>query len=137
MSRSDNPDAELQKQVGLLEQSQNYWGFVHSTLEAAQSQLSAGMPEFRNITLEGYVQSIKGHTQIYKRILDGADIDDVENFILSTQDAGSNLAELLAAFSDRARQSAGPQQTSTQPGAVEPPGISPGNDSAGLPGITG
>lgn len=137
LSGHDNPDAEMQKQILVHQQTQAYWGDVFKINESMTSLMANTPPEFQPVLLESYTQGLKGLTKTYKRILDAADIDDVENFILTVNDSSSPLAQHLASFADRARQSAGPVQNAEQPGPVAQAGVTAGNGAAGPPGIAG
>lgn len=137
LSGHDNPDAEMQKQVLIGEQTEKYWGNVFKINEAITQLMANTPPEYQPVLLESYTQGLKGLTKTYKRILDAADIDDVENFILTINDSSSPLAQHLESFADRARQSAGPIPNAEQPATVGQAGVTPSNGQAGPPGIAG
>jgi hypothetical protein len=135
LSGHDNPDAEMQKQALVHAQAREYWGDVIKVNESMTQLMANTVPQFQPVLLEAYTQSLKGITKTFKRILDAADIDDVEDFILSINDNSSDLAKHVATFADRARESAGPVPNAAESGAVVPtPGTS-GNGQAGPPGI--
>ncbi len=137
LSGHDNPQAEMQKQILIHAQTQAYWGDIFKINEAMTQLIANTPPDFQPILLESYTQGLKGLTKTYKRILDAADIDDVENFILTVNDSSSPLAQHLATFADRARQSAGPVPNAQQQLPVGQAGVTPGNGQAGPPGVAG
>jgi len=136
LSRSDNPDAELQKAIQVSQLSGNYWSQILKLTEAISQTLQMA-PELAPINVEAYTQAVKGFTQQHKRALDAADIDDTENFLLTVNEEGSPLQELLADFADRARQGAGDGGGNGQPGGMAPNGGVPPDGAPGIPGVAG
>ena len=136
LSRTDNPEAELQKQVTIDQASNNYWGRIIGLTEGVAKVLQAA-PDFAAINIETYTQAIRGLTQTHKRILDAADIDDTENFILTVNDPNSNTAEVLDALADRARQGAAAGVATGGQGPVGANGGTPPNGAAGPAGGAG
>ena len=102
------------------------------------AQTAQGVPEeLRPIVMEAYKQGLISQTKTYKRILDAADIDDTEDFILTVLDPDSNTSQILEALTDRASQGPGAGQTPPQQGPVGQPGGPPPNGAAGPAGIPG
>jgi hypothetical protein len=136
LSRSDNPETEMKRQLTVDQQNQNYWGKVFSITETAAQNMQAAPPAWQPILLEAYTQGLKSITKTYKRFLDAVEIDDTENFILSVNEPGSPIAELLETFGGRAGEAAGTVQPGEPPGPVAAPGVVPSNGAAGPPGVT-
>ena len=137
LSREDNPDAELQKQIQIAGQTQNYWQSIFSITQGWSQMLQATPPEIQPVMHETFTQALKSLTKTFGRILDAADIDDVENFLLTVNEPGSPTSDLLQSLNDQARQSAGAVQAPPQPGGVGAAGNAAGNGAAGPPGIPG
>lgn len=139
LSRSDNPDQEMQKQITIDQQNQNYWGNIARYTEAWSQTLQMAPPEHQEMFLEAYGQAIKGMTFTYKRFLEAAEVDDIENFIMTLPESmnGNGQSAQLDQFADRARQSAGTQPDAQGPGAMAPAGIPAPNGAAGPPGAVG
>ena len=135
LSKSDNPQQEIQTQIAIRDASQTYWGGILSVTEAFATTVAQSPPEIQPILLETYIQALKGQTQTFKRILNAADIDDIENFILSINDPRSPLAQTLEALINRAQQGAGPQGPPGEQGVVGQARIPVANGAAGPPGI--
>jgi len=137
LSREDNPDAEMQKQISVGQVNQNYWASVFRMTEAWVQQIQILPDEVKPVMNEALAQGLKSTTQTYKRFLDAVDIDDTENFLLALDDANSPIGQLVEAFSSRAREGAGAGGFGQGPGSVAPPGIPTTNGAAGVPGVPG
>jgi len=135
LDKANNPQKEIQTQIGIRDASEVYWDGVFKITEAMMT-LGAQPTEMRPILAEAYAQGLRGRTQTFKRILNAADIDDTENFLLTLEDGG-NSDQVIKAFRDRALASAGSEPPTTQPGAVGSAGGTPGNGQAGPLGIAG
>ena len=128
-----NPQAELSKQVSLMQINTSYWGFLMQAVQAAQQAVQMGMPQFAQLAF----QAMEAQTKFQERVLDAGDVDDFENFVLDFTKA------VQAAQGDLQRTSQGlgamgaAQGGMAQPGVGGPQGANGGRAprALGAPGI--
>ena len=137
LSRQDNPDSEMQRQLQVAQQVQNYWGTVFQITQGWAQTIQAVDPRVQPVMIEAFSQALKSTTRTHERFLDAADIDDTQNFLLSINEQGSHTAQLFDAFLAQAREGAGSLPAAPQQGGVGQAGVAPDVGPAGIPGIAG
>lgn len=118
LDKGDNPEAELQKQIGIRNENTIYNDIIIKAHVATSEVSKVVDPMMRKLLMAGYKQTIISQTRTFKRILDAADIDDTEDFLLDVLDADSPHRKLLDALSDQLEQGGGVQSPPVQPGSV-------------------
>ena len=139
LSKSDNPDREVQRQMAVYQQTQTYWSSVLKLTEAIASLKQVQDPEIQAMSGATMVQGLKSFTQNYRRILDAMDIDDVENFILTLDETtgGPHTAEQLTALEGLARDHLGANAPTGEQSPIPVSNIPLGALSPQLPGNSG
>ena len=85
MDEKINPQAELSKQVSLMQINTSYWGFLMQAVQAAVQATQIGMPQFANLAF----QAMEAQTKFQQRVLDAGDVDDFEAFVLNFEKAAA------------------------------------------------
>lgn len=140
LSRADNPDREIQKQVQIDQQNNNYWGNVIRITEAWTKVVSQVQdPEIQMVLREAYTQYLRSSTKTYERFLYAAEVDDVENFLLTIEDTrdGEQATQSFNSLADRARETLGNGAAGQAPGGMVGPGGGADPLPSGVPGDPG
>ena len=134
ISRDLNPDAELNKAVVVSQMNASYWAnVVQSINTVVQLVASPQVPdEFKKIGLEAFKQFIVGHTEAQTDILEAADVDDTEKFILSINATNERVQADLRQFAGRSAQLAEAGGGMEGGNRQAPPGMPPGGAGAAL-----
>ncbi len=91
-------------------------------------------PELSAILNEAYVQVITGQTKSHQDFLEAANVDDIENYVLSVNTGNNAVGEILRSLVGASRGNQSPQQipqnvgvggvqAAPLPGAATPPGV--------------
>jgi hypothetical protein len=119
-SRNDNPDTAMRRAVTVTQITNNFWTFVLQGAQVLDSQ-EAG-PQLRAL----WPKAIETMTTLYERFLTASNVDDMEKFIDSIREIGTEVAQSARQLTEQ------PGAVAPTPGAVGPAGP-PGGANGGVP----
>jgi hypothetical protein len=130
MSGQNTPDEEMKRAVLVSQMNQNYWLMTIQGLQVLSD------PNVSPLVREGIIGGIRAQTKSQLRFLEGADIDDLERYVLKLAENDKSGEDDLRTAVERAREIAANSVAPGQPGVGGNGAVAP-NGAAGPPGIPG
>ena len=144
LGKTLNPDARFNRAMQLFQFGQQYWAGIIAATRALSEGLQVPLPEpIKQAQIAGYLQFMMARNEIYRDLLDAADVDDIERFVFSvenfTGDNSDALKSFLAPPTQQGQPAAGPGPVGgpQAPAAGPPNGQVPGPAAFGAGGSTG
>lgn len=91
LSPSLNPEGEMQKAITISQVDLQYWVYIQRGVQVVNDPNAP--PELKQV----WKQSMKAKTKLYRRFLDGADVDDMEVFLARIEQFGAQTQQALGA----------------------------------------
>jgi hypothetical protein len=85
LNEIDNPQAEMQKHIQLIQMNTNYWMFLMQATQAMVQAQQMGVPGIGEFAK----QSIVAQTKLHERLMEAGDIDDFEKFVAQLDQIGT------------------------------------------------
>lgn len=114
MSDAVNMDQERQSAIMVTQMSANYYSFVLRMLSIIENPQTASLP----LTRDAAMKAIESYTHSFTRFLNSAEIDEVDEFLISMKENKLGDAGEIQRFGDFARERVGtPAQGNGGPSA--------------------